>query len=120
MATLHGCVRVRLINCDVYTIDIQEEQGKEKGHGSLEEMATQSAGHFITPPSDVRLSDAPVFLGITTGVPIRQRHVRWPADFNSDGDIEPPRWPMGEPVVLWTLGCHSSPCMPDYYVYTGG
>ncbi|KAJ5230900.1 hypothetical protein N7489_011608 [Penicillium chrysogenum] len=82
-------------------------------------MAAQSSGHFITPP-DVRLSDAPVFLVITTGVPIRQRHVRWPADFNSDGDIEPPRWPMGEPVVLWTLGCHSSPCMPDYHVYTGG
>ncbi|KAJ6189572.1 hypothetical protein N7519_004480 [Penicillium mononematosum] len=59
-----------------------------------------NAGHFLTPPSDARLSDALVFLVIATGVPVRQRRVRWPVDFTSDGDIKPNRWPMGDPVVI--------------------
>jgi hypothetical protein len=56
-----------------------------------DEIERDTAGHFITPPSDVRLSDALVFLVIATRVPVRQRHLRWPADFNSDGDIKPTR-----------------------------
>ncbi|OQE88964.1 hypothetical protein PENNAL_c0015G00158 [Penicillium nalgiovense] len=50
---------------------------------------------------DARLSNTLVFLVIATNnPPVRQRNVRWPTDFNSDGNIKPNRWPMGDPVVL--------------------
>ncbi|CRL25746.1 unnamed protein product [Penicillium camemberti] len=54
------------------------------------------------PPSEHRLSDALVFLIIgQNAVAKRNHHGKWPADFNSDGDVYPDRWPMGEPVFLW-------------------
>lgn len=56
------------------------------------------------PPSEHRLSDALVFLIIGhNAVAKRNHHGKWPADFNSDGDVYPDRWPMGEPVFLWAF-----------------
>ncbi|OQD69543.1 hypothetical protein PENPOL_c002G08136 [Penicillium polonicum] len=38
------------------------------------------------------------------------RNARWPADFNTDGDIVLERWPMGDAVVLWM---HGLPFLPQ-------
>ncbi|KAJ6180983.1 hypothetical protein N7519_011444 [Penicillium mononematosum] len=47
-------------------------------------------GWVVTPPADHRLSDALVFLVIGQNLVVtRNRHGKWPADFNSDGDIYP-------------------------------
>ncbi|KAJ6186071.1 hypothetical protein N7519_007372 [Penicillium mononematosum] len=37
----------------------------------------------------------------------RNRRGKWPADFNSDGDIYPDRWQVGEPLIAWAHGLHS-------------
>ncbi|KAJ5267967.1 hypothetical protein N7524_006007 [Penicillium chrysogenum] len=39
-----------------------------------------------------------------------------PADFNSDGDIYPDRWPTGEPGIVWA---HFIPVFADYYALVG-
>ncbi|KAJ5425684.1 hypothetical protein N7465_000754 [Penicillium sp. CMV-2018d] len=41
--------------------------------------------------------------------PGKLRNARWPADFNTDGDIVLERWPMGDAVVLWM---HGLPFLP--------
>lgn len=71
------------------------------------------------PPSDVRLSDALVVLVLSAAIPGRQCGSRWPADFDSAGDIKPARWPMGETVILWAFGLPFLPVYADYYMLTG-
>lgn len=38
-----------------------------------------------------------------------------PIQYNSDGDIKPNRWPIGDPVVLWHLA--SGHCQDGYRQY---
>lgn len=58
-------------------------------------------GHFVSPPGDHHLSDALVFLVVGQNiVAARNRYRKWPADFDSTGDICPGRWPIGHPVVV--------------------
>ncbi|KAJ5512165.1 hypothetical protein N7463_001717 [Penicillium fimorum] len=53
-------------------------------------------GRFIISPAGYRLSDTLRFLIICHKiVPGRERYVKWPFDFNSDGDIYPEKWLMG-------------------------
>jgi hypothetical protein len=68
-------------------------------------------GAFVPPPADVRLPGAHVFLlVVSNNIPVRQRNVRWPADFNLDG------WPMGDPVILWAFGLPLMTAYADYYI----
>ncbi|CAI7569921.1 unnamed protein product [Penicillium viridicatum] len=68
-------------------------------------------GYFVPPPADVRLSDRLVFLIIAHIMyPGKLHNARWPADFNTDGDIVLERWPMGDAVVLWM---HGLPFLPE-------
>lgn len=70
-------------------------------------------GHLVSPPGDHRLSDALVFLIVGQNVvAARNRHGKWPADFDTAGDISPSRWPMGHPVVVWLMAFHSSQYTP--------
>ncbi|KAJ5967452.1 hypothetical protein N7501_003700 [Penicillium viridicatum] len=48
--------------------------------------------------------------------PGKLRNARWPADFNTDGDIVPERWPMGDAVVLWMHGLPFLPVFSGYYL----
>ncbi|KAJ5188571.1 hypothetical protein N7472_007585 [Penicillium cf. griseofulvum] len=64
--------------------------------GSLRRNLSSSV---VTPPGEHCLSDALVFL--VTGhaiVAARNRYAKWPADFNSDKDIYPDRWPIARIV----------------------
>ncbi|CAI7564151.1 unnamed protein product [Penicillium viridicatum] len=55
-----------------------------------------SQGLLICPPSDHCLSDALIFLLVGRNTVVaRNRHGKWPADFNWDGDIYPNHWPIG-------------------------
>lgn len=57
-------------------------------------------GEFVPLPADVRLSDPLIFVIIAHNVtPGKKRNTRWPYDFNTDGNIYPESWPMGDPVV---------------------
>lgn len=79
-------------------------------------------GIVLHPPAEHRLSDALVFPIIRHNVIVkrnRNRHGKWPADFNSDGDIYPGRWPMGEPVILWAFGLPWIAVYSDYYILAG-
>lgn len=78
------------------------------------------SGYLRPPPGDHRLSDALVFLIVGQNVvAARNRHGRWPADFDSAGDISPSRWPMGHPVVIWAHGMPFIPVYADYYALVG-
>ncbi|CAI7630253.1 unnamed protein product [Penicillium viridicatum] len=78
------------------------------------------AGYFMPPPADVRLSDRLVFLIVAKNMyPGKQRNARWPADFNTDGDSVPDRWPMGGAVVMWIHGLPFAPIFSGYYVLVG-
>ncbi|KAJ5392786.1 hypothetical protein N7465_011760 [Penicillium sp. CMV-2018d] len=44
---------------------------------------------------------------------------RWPADFNTDGDIFAERWPMEGAVVVWAHGLPFLPVFSDYYLLAG-
>ena len=95
---------------------------EERNNGDLpyhDKIIHDENGHFVMPPSDVRLSDALVVLILSAAIPGRQRGSRWPADFDSAGDIKPTRWPMGETVVLWAFGLPFLPVYAGYYVLTG-
>ncbi|KAK4865000.1 hypothetical protein LT330_001623 [Penicillium expansum] len=77
-------------------------------------------GCLVVPPVDVRLSDALVFLvSVNNLYPGKARSGRWPSDFNSDGDIVPERWPMGDAVVIWAHGLPFLPVFGGYYILTG-
>ncbi|OQE26052.1 hypothetical protein PENFLA_c007G03296 [Penicillium flavigenum] len=77
-------------------------------------------GWLITPPGGYRLSDALVFLIVGQNIVVaRNGHGKWPADFNSDGDIYPDRWPVGEPVIVWAHGLPFIPVFADYYALVG-
>ncbi|KAJ5515631.1 hypothetical protein N7527_007191 [Penicillium freii] len=52
--------------------------------------------------------------------PGKQRNTRLPADFNTDGDIVPERWPMGGAVVLWMHGLPLVLIFSGYYLLAGG
>lgn len=69
-----------------------------------EKIEFDKNGGFVTPPLGVALSNALVFLAIAYIVPIRQRKAKWPADFSTDGDLYPERWPRGCIIVLWAFG----------------
>ncbi|KAJ5531010.1 hypothetical protein N7527_004403 [Penicillium freii] len=74
-------------------------------------------GYFVPPPADVRLSDRLVFLIIAHIMyPGKLHNARWPADFNTDGDIVLERWPMGDAVVLWMHGLPFLPVFSGYYL----
>lgn len=76
-------------------------------------------GNFVEPPQQVALSDALVFLVVASGSTVRDRRVKWPNDFNTEGDVYAERWPRGEPVVLWAFGIPFLPVYSDYYLLCG-
>jgi hypothetical protein len=77
-------------------------------------------GWLVTPPADHRLSDALVFFIIGQNLVVaRNRHGKWPSDFNSDGDLYPDRWPQGDPVIIWAHGIPFVPVFSDYYALVG-
>ncbi|KAJ5843372.1 uncharacterized protein N7525_001113 [Penicillium rubens] len=58
---------------------------EQRDNGDLpyyDKIVYDESGHFVMPPSDVRLSDALVFLVLSAAIPGRQRGARWPADFD--------------------------------------
>ncbi|OQE86084.1 hypothetical protein PENNAL_c0022G02146 [Penicillium nalgiovense] len=42
-----------------------------------------------------------------------------PIMYNSDGDIKPNRWPIGDLVVLWAFGLPFMAVYADYYILAG-
>ncbi|KAJ6190943.1 hypothetical protein N7519_000964 [Penicillium mononematosum] len=84
------------------------------------EIELDDDGWLVTPPAGHRLSDALVFLIVGQNLVVaRNRHGKWPADFNSDGDLNPDRWPQGDPVVIWAHGIPFIPVYADYYALVG-
>ncbi|KAJ5255808.1 hypothetical protein N7497_006707 [Penicillium chrysogenum] len=58
---------------------------EKRDNGDLpyyDKIVYDESGHFVMPPSNVRLSDALVFLVLSAAIPGRQRGARWPADFD--------------------------------------
>ena len=58
---------------------------EQRDNGDLpyyDKIVYDESGHFVMPPSDVRLSDSLVFLVLSAAIPGRQRGARWPADFD--------------------------------------
>lgn len=77
-------------------------------------------GNLVTPLADVRLSDRLVFLIVVNKIcPGKNRNARWPADFNTDGDIIAERWPMEGTVVVWAHGLPFLPDFSNYYLLAG-
>ncbi|KAJ5615278.1 hypothetical protein N7537_000392 [Penicillium hordei] len=99
-----------------------ELAGYSKDHDLpyYDKIEFDSNGYLVLPPGDHRLSDALVFLIVGQNVAAtRNRHGKWPADFDSAGDIYPRRWPMGHPVIVWAHGIPFIPVFADYYALVG-
>lgn len=70
------------------------------------------------PPRNVQLSDCWVYLTVKL-LPREERALRYPADFDKEGNIRPSRVPCGNPPVVYAHGLY---CLPVYklsYVLCG-
>ncbi|KAJ6178514.1 hypothetical protein N7519_008975 [Penicillium mononematosum] len=103
------------------TTEIDEDgNATNRSRKTVQKAIDPDDDRLIIPPSDRRLSDALAFLIAGHDVvPQRSRYGKWPADFNSDGDIHPDRWPMGAPVVVWAFGLPFTAVYRDYYAMVG-
>jgi hypothetical protein len=79
---------------------------------------SEETGRPIFPPPQTRLSDELVYLA-TKFENAETRAVRYPYDFDRQGDIDPNRVPSGPPPIIWAHGLPFFPVYKGYYILCG-